>query len=78
MPSFQATVRARSSVGALGGDAERVLPAAMRASLVELLGGMDQRLGRNAADIEAGAAGLRRLDDDGVDAELAGAGWRQT
>jgi hypothetical protein len=34
---------------------------------------MDQRLGWNTADIEAGAARLLRLDDDRVDAELAGA-----
>ena len=40
---------------------------------VEFLRRVDQRLGRDAADIEAGAAGLRLLDDDGIDAELAGA-----
>src|SRR5690606_33615704 len=39
----------------------------------ELVGGVDQRLGRYAADIEAGAARPVRLHDDGVDAELAGA-----
>ncbi len=74
MPSFQ-----RDGLGEV--DARR-LDARCRAmlgplrhacGLVEFLGGVDQRLGGDAADVEAGAAGLDGLDDDGVDAELAGA-----
>ena len=37
----------------------------------EFIGGMDQRLGWDAADIEAGAARFVRLDHHGVDAELS-------
>ena len=54
-------------------DAERRLAGRHVDDLLELVGGVDQRLGRDAADGEAGAAGLLRLDDHGVDAELAGA-----
>jgi hypothetical protein len=42
-------------------------------NLVELFRRMDQRLGRNAADIEAGAARLAGFDDHRIDAKLAGA-----
>ena len=41
--------------------------------LLEFLGRMDQRLGRDAADVEAGAASLDGFDDDGIDPELPGA-----
>ena len=51
-------------------DAERVEGVA---GLVEHLGGVQQRLGRDAADIEAGAAKRRALLDHGdLQAELGG------
>jgi hypothetical protein len=55
------------------GQAEGRLAGGGVGRLLELLGDMDHRLGRDAADIQAGAAELGALDDDGVDAELAGA-----
>ena len=58
----------RSSVGARNTDAEA---GEMIARLLEHVRGMQQRLRRNAADIEAGAAmGLALLDDGGLEAEL--------
>ena len=46
--------------------------------LLEQLGGVEQRLRRDAADIEAGAAEGRVLLDDGdAEAELAQRGWRR-
>ena len=52
-------------------DAER---GEIMLGLVHHLGGMQQRLGGNAADIEAGAAeGLLLLDHRGLQAELRGA-----
>ncbi len=54
-------------------DAEWVLAAGHMRDLVELFRRMDERLGRDAADIEAGATRLAGFDDDGVDAELSGA-----
>ena len=44
--------------GVLGGNPERALAGRALARLVEFLGGVDQRLGRDAADVEAGAAEL--------------------
>ena len=40
------------------------------AELVERLGGVDHRLGRDAADVEAHAADVLALDDGGLDLEL--------
>ena len=60
-------------LGLGGGQAEGRLAGGGMGRLLELLGDMDHRLGGDAADVEAGAAQLAALDDDGVDAELAGA-----
>ena len=57
--------------GLAGGNAERTRVSRDPRDLLEFVGGVDQRLGGNAADIEAGAAELLRLDDHGVDAQLA-------
>ena len=71
MPSFQCMVLARSSRA--GRRKCRAGSCRTRSchDLLEFFGRVDQGLGRNAADVEAGAAGLFRLDDDGVDAKLA-------
>ena len=45
-------------LGRLDADAERAFRAGHMTDLLEFLGRMDQRLGRDAADVEAGAAGL--------------------
>src|SRR5690606_24281 len=55
------------------GDAERGRGARPMDGLLEFLGRVDQRLRRDAADIEAGAAEPAALDDHRIDAELAGA-----
>ncbi len=60
-------------------DAGGVLQAEFRAFLhvVEDLGVEQQRLGRNAADVQAGAAQVRVFfDKRGLQAELAGANGR--
>ncbi len=49
---------------------------AVVAGLVELLGDMDQRLGRDAADVQAGAAQGLAFHQNGGDAQLAGADGR--
>src|SRR5690606_297890 len=54
-----------------GGDAERALAGGGMGGLFKLLCGVDQRLGGNAADIEAGAARPSRFHDNGVQAKLA-------
>ena len=57
-------------------EAERRLAVGLLGALVERVGGMDDRLRRDAADIEAGAAqppSRRLLDQHDVEAELAGA-----
>ena len=72
MPSFQRMVLARSSAGLPAEMPSAALAGGNPRSLLEFVGGVDQRLGGNAADIEAGAAGLFRLDHHGVDAKLAG------
>src|SRR5690606_41706472 len=53
-------------------DAERRGGVCPADRLLELLCNVDQGLGRHAADIETGAARPVLLDDDVVDAELAG------
>ena len=76
MPSFQSIVRAKSSVGRStlrpNGDAADACWCAW----LDRIGGMDDRLRRNAADIEAGAAqpalAPALLDEHDVEAELAG------
>ena len=55
-------------------DAEGVAAACRRAGNVEkFVGGMDQRLRRDAAAQQAGAAGPLAIDQHGVETELAGA-----
>ena len=69
--SFRLSIVPRSSVSCADADAVR-----RRGVLSELimLGRRQQRLGRNAADVDAGAAErLVHLDADGVEAELGGA-----
>ena len=58
-------------------DTERVAAACRRPGNVEkFVGGMDQRLRRDAAAQQAGAAGPLAVDQHGVEAELAGADRR--
>jgi hypothetical protein len=54
-------------------DAEGAATIKQAAGGVEFISRMDERLGWNAADIEAGPARLPGLDDHRVDAELSGA-----
>ena len=82
MPSFHSMVRGEVDGRTLDPDAERRRPRLLD-GVMEGVGGMDQRLRRDAADIEAGAAqpaSLFRLaallDQHGVEAELAGADRR--
>jgi hypothetical protein len=56
----------------LCGDPEGSVVGAIVQARV-FIGGVDQRLRRNAADVETGAAERAGIDDDGVDPELAGA-----
>ena len=72
MPSFHAMVLREVETRFAPRCRAGSCPRAMCETL-EFVGRMDQRLGRDAADIEAGAARLLGLDDHGVDAELAGA-----
>src|SRR5690606_18494802 len=53
-------------------DAERVMPLGHLADFKVFLRGVNDRLGWNAANVEAGAARLASLDDDRVDAQLSG------
>ena len=77
MPSFHATVfgeierRRRQSIA----DAERVAAGCVD-DAGELSGGVDQRLRRDAAADQAGAAEPVAFDQHGVEAELAGADRR--
>ncbi len=73
MPSFQATVLVRSMAASPTRMPIGLLPLAIAAHGGEFVRRMDERLGGDAADIEAGAARLAFFDDDGVDAELSGA-----
>ena len=65
---------AKSSVGARDHDA---VHGEVVAGLLEQVRGLQQRLGRDAADVEAGAAQRRvLLDDRHLQAELGGADRR--
>ena len=71
MPSFQSMVFERSSAGLPTEMPSGLSPARDPCNLLEFFGRVDQGLGRNAADIEAGSAELLRLDYYGVDTKLA-------
>ena len=49
MPSFQCMVLARSSAGLPAEMPSGLSPLAIRAHLLELVGGVDQRLGRECS-----------------------------
>src|SRR5262249_10887292 len=55
-----------------GGNAERAVAAGCACNLFIFACCVTQRLPRNAAHIETGATGPLGLDDDRIDAELAG------
>src|SRR4030095_2126645 len=61
----------------LDADAKRRLQRVI-GDLLELLGGVDQRLRRNAADVEAGAAEFVAFDERGGGCAAGGGGARGT
>ena len=66
--SLKASILARSS---LGGGTSMPMAAKAVPGLLEALGGVQQRLGRDAADVEAGAAeGGALLDHGHLQAQL--------
>jgi hypothetical protein len=54
------------------GDAQRAAAGRLLHRL-ELAGGVDEGLGRDAAHVQAGAPQLARVHDDGVEPQLAAA-----